>query len=363
MSAFDGLRLVGGARTAFLAPGDHFRSLAAHFLGASAFSLAGERAGVDPSELSQIVMGSLFAAGTGPNPAQRAATESGLSENILSSTIKAGPGSPLVALLQAAHMLGEGEKALVGGMDSVSTQPYLLPGARFGSRLGASQMVDGAAAEAWTGEDDVPLAVTAAMVAQRYQLGDDAVRAWGKERRERGLAALKDGGDQGRLARVEVLMRREALIVREDGELQKAKAQLLAPMADGAAVVVLAKGGEGPELKAWARAGVSPNRTPMAPIEAVSALLAKMGREARDITHLEIDETLGVTPMAAAKELGLEASRINPLGSSLSFGYAGAASAGMGLLNLQQQLTVKGGLGVISYGLGAGGSLALAFEA
>ena len=131
-----------------------------------------------------------------------------------------------------------------------------------------------------------------------------------------------------------------------------------------AAALVLGKGEgiKGAKLIGQARAGVHANRTPLAPVEAVKAVLETTGKSATDLTALLIDESLGLAAIAAERELGIPEERINPRGGALDRGYPGAACAAVALVDLVAELADKGGVGVIAYSAGTGGSLALAFE-
>lgn len=351
-----GIKILSAARTPVGPIGGKMRSLGAHILGSRALSAAGESAQIDPDKVSHIYAGSIFGAGTGPNTAQRAATEAGLGEDVLCATFKAGGGSSLVAFINAAAMLEKGSFALVAGMDSASTQPYFLPGARGGSRLGGGKLVDGAFAEAFTGEDDVPLNITAALQARNKEITEDDQKALVAEKL---AVTAKESFD---LAPVEIFSRRTMEMVNEDEAPIPGITPLLSSLADGAAACVLSHEGQGIEFLDWARAGVYANHTPLAPIEAVKVLLKKLDRKASDIDCLEIDESLGLASLVAEKDLEIERAKINPYGGALSRGYPGAACSGIALYNMNRFLRINGGFGIVSYGTGAGSAIALAFS-
>lgn len=351
-----GVKILSAARTPVGPIGGKMRAVSAHILGSRALSAAGESAQIDPEKVSHIYAGSIFGAGTGPNTAQRAATEAGLGEDVLCATFKAGGGSSLVAFINAAAMLEEGAFALVAGMDSASTQPYMLPGARQGSRLGGGKVLDGAFAEAFTGEDDVPLNITAALQAKNNDIDEDQQKALVAEK---AAVIAKESFD---LAPVEIFSRRTMEKVNEDEAPLPSITPLLSSLSDGAAAVVLSREGQGIEFLGWARAGVYANHTPLAPIVAVKELLKKLGREASELNCLEIDESLGLASLVAEKELGLAREVINPYGGALTRGYPGAACSGIALYNLNRFLRIHGGFGIVSYGTGAGSAIALAFS-
>lgn len=352
------LKLIGGRRVPVGALSGCFRSLHAPILAARAAGAAGEAAGIAPQRVSQVFLGSMFSAGLGPNPAQRVAAESGLGEDPLCMTIKAGGASALAAALACGALLEGDALGLVGGMDSASTQPYLVPAARLGSRLGAGRLVDGAHAEALTGEDDVPLNVMAAMAAQRLELDEEALdRA--------ALAARSKGADDPTRVSMDVIMRREVAHITEDEAPGPRPSPLIAPLADGAAAFFVSRDPEltGVELLAWSRAAETANRTPIAPASAAAKVLKAAGVKASELSAMVIDESLGVAPSAAARELGVDLETINPFGGSQSRGFPGAACAAIALVQLCHRLSETGGLGLISYGTGVGGALALLLRA
>ena len=352
--------ILSGARTPVGALGGLLRPVPTHLLATAAMGRAGELAGITPESVRHVALGAMFGAGSGPNPAQRAATEAGLDEDTLCYTIRAGGASALIALLTSAAMLQDGEHSVIGGMDCASSQPYLLPAARAGVRLGGAKLVDGAHADAWTGEDDVPLNVTSALCAQSLGVEPKDQEALVERRRARGQP---EGAAKLRVS-VEVMRRKGIEQVSEDETPTPAPTPLHASLADAAAALVLGKGEgiKGAKLIGQARAGVHANRTPLAPVEAVKAVLETTGKSATDLTALLIDESLGLAAIAAERELGIPEERINPRGGALDRGYPGAACAAVALVDLVAELADKGGVGVIAYSAGTGGSLALAFE-
>ena len=349
------LRITAVARTPIGALGGQLSPVNPLQLGCAAVGHVGARAGIAGEQVKRLFLGGIFGAGIGPNPAQRVAAECGLDDDTLCLTVRAGAGSALTALLSAGSMLSEGELAIVGGFDSATAQPYLLPRARRGSKLGGARMFDGADAEAWTGEDDVPLNVTSALNARRYEVDDARVDAW----KNRPLEAIEPAV----ITPVEVMARRKAVFVERDEAPGAAPGPFHAPLADAAGCVVLSTDAEasGPRLIGWQQRNVSPNQSPLAAVEALGCLLAAHSIEPTTLAQVELDESLGVSPFVAQAELGISPDRLNPYGGSLNRGYPGGACAALSLINLTCGLA-PGSLGAVSYGLGSGSAIALLFE-
>lgn len=356
--SMDSVRLIGAVRTPIAAQGGIFHAISAPLLAAPAIGALGEATGLKGEQVSQLFLGSVFGAGLGPNPAQRSLLHAGLDSSVLASSIRAGAGSSLVALHLAARSLEGQEVAIVGGADSSSTQPYLLPGARRGSRLGASRLVDGAYADSLTGEDDVPLNVTAEIAAQRLGISEEELEEYIAKKRAALEAAAKPR------APIELMVKRDVVRVTADGALGPRKSRFLAPLADGAAMLALGRGEgfTGPKLIGWARAGTSANRTPLAPLAALRELMTRLGRPMTDLRCAILDESFAVAPLAAKRELRLSDAQINPLGGAMSRGFPGGACSAVALVDLYEILSEQGGLGAVAYGTGTGGSIALAFE-
>ena len=147
--------IVSAARTPIGKFGGAMAGVPATELGAVAIRAAVERAGLDPAtaEVDEVLMGQVLQAGAGQAPARRAALGAGLRDQTPATTINRVCGSGLKAIMLAAAEIraGDAELVVAGGMESMNGAPYLLPGARFGYRLGNGSLVDAAVADAVLG--------------------------------------------------------------------------------------------------------------------------------------------------------------------------------------------------------------------
>src|SRR6187401_1363033 len=136
--------LVSAARTPIGKFGGGLADVPATTLGGIAIKAAVERAGVPVAEIDEALMGQVLQAGVGQAPARQAVLKAGLPDSLSATTINRVCGSGLKAIMLAASEIraGDAEVAIAGGMESMNGAPYLLPGARFGYRLGNAELID-----------------------------------------------------------------------------------------------------------------------------------------------------------------------------------------------------------------------------
>src|SRR6187549_1773901 len=136
--------ILSGCRTAIGTFGGAFKDVSAVELGTVAVREAVRRSGVRPDQVDEVVMGCVLQAGLGMNPARQAAIRAGLPETVPAHTVNKVCGSGLKAVMLATQAIRAGDAHLVvaGGMESMSRAPYLLPGARWGERLGHARALD-----------------------------------------------------------------------------------------------------------------------------------------------------------------------------------------------------------------------------
>jgi acetyl-CoA C-acetyltransferase len=371
------IAILGYARTPIGAQNGALREVLPDKLATAALTGATERSGLEPSALARIGVGTLLDAGRGPNPARALILEAGFEERPEAPptgfAVSAGGGSALEALaLLAGELEGDGAAAAVG-VDSASLAPYLLPEARHGSRLGHGRVLDSALRDAWVvSDEELPLPALAAVAMQPLELD----RARFIEVRRRSLERARAAAGKGEIVTVSVPDAKggEAEFTADElpgsRDLSKGDEVYAAPLADGAAAVVLTtlerarsmKRADAPRVVTVVRASVESRHAPLAPAAALSALLVKTGRKARDLAAIEVDESLFVGAEAARRELGLGDEQLNPRGGAHAYGHPAGACGIRALVALLAQLEGRGGLGAIAYGTGGGGAIALLVE-
>ena len=136
--------ILGTARTPFGKMGGGLSTLDATDLGGTVIEAALERSGVEPGQVQQVVFGQVLQAGQGQIPSRQAQIKAGIPKEVPSETINkvCASGMRAIGLADQAIRAGDTEVAVTGGMESMSQAPYLLPGARFGFRMGDVKAID-----------------------------------------------------------------------------------------------------------------------------------------------------------------------------------------------------------------------------
>jgi acetyl-CoA C-acetyltransferase len=315
----------------------------------------------------KVVWGMARSHTQGMNPGRTIALGAGLAPETYGLTINMACGSGLGAVIAAAQGLAAGEAApvLAGGSEAMSDTPHLLPGLRWGFRLGHVEAPD------VMHQDGLRCPVTGLLMGETIEA---LVRDRGISRQEADAYALESHRRASRadftgeslphpaLDRDECL-RRDASpehlaalppVFREDGQITAGNASALA---DGAAALLLgAPGTPGlGRILGWAEVAVDPMDMGWAPVPAVRVLLAGAGLGVGDIALWELNEAFAVQVLACARDLDLPPDRLNVAGGGISLGHPIGASGARILVTLLHQLRLRGGgLGVATLGIGGG---------
>jgi acetyl-CoA C-acetyltransferase len=370
-------------------------SFSAVDLGAKVVAEAVRRAGIEPQQVDEAIMGNVVSAGLGQNPARQAAIYGGLHPRVAAMTINKVCGSGLKAVALAAQgiQLGETEIAVAGGMESMSNCPYLLPGARTGYRLGNAQLIDSMINDGlWDKYNDFHMGITAELVADKYKISREEQDRFSVESHAKAVHARKSCFFEGQILPIEVPQKKGAPLVikydespREDSTMEtlgrlkpafKKDGTVTAANApgtnDGAAALVVmsdrnaARLGKKPMARIVAQAvsGVEPKWVMMAPVEAVEKLLKKTGWDRdRDVDLIELNEAFAVQAIAVMRELHLDPAKVNVNGGAVALGHPIGASGARILVTLLYELerrNLKRGIAALC--LGGGNAVALAVE-
>jgi len=193
--------VVSAVRTPVGSFGGDFKNVAATELGAHAVRAALERAGISGDEVDEVVLGCVLQAGLGQNPARQSAIAAGIPKEVPSTTINMLCGSGLKSVAIASQMIRTGDVDVVvaGGMENMTRAPYLVPGVRFGARIGDAALVDSLVSDGLTDAfNDIHMGVTAENLADKYGIGreeQDEFAADSQLKAERAIAdvVFKDG--------------------------------------------------------------------------------------------------------------------------------------------------------------------------
>jgi acetyl-CoA C-acetyltransferase len=370
-------------------------SLSATELGAKVVAEAVRRAGIEPGQVDECIMGNVVSAGLGQAPARQAAIRGGLDPRCAAMTINKVCGSGLKAVGLAAQqvMLGESEIVVAGGMESMSNCPYLLAQARTGFRLGHAQALDSMIYDGlWDPYENFHMGMTGELVAEKYNISRQEQDQFAADSHRKAVQATKSCFFESQILPVEIPQKKgEPLVVkkdespREDTTLEtlaklkpafKKDGTVTAGNApgtnDGAAALVVtservaSKLGKQPMARIVAQAvsGVEPKWVMMAPVTAVEKLLAKTGwNRDKDVDLVELNEAFSVQALAVIRELKLDPAKVNANGGAVAIGHPIGASGARILVTLLYEMHRRNvRRGVASLCLGGGNAVALAVE-
>src|SRR5437899_7527374 len=206
------------------------KSFKATALGAIAVPKAVKRAGVEPNDVDEVIMGCVIQAGLGQNPARQAALYGGLPDTVSAVTVNKVCGSGLKAVMMAAQgiQLGDTEIVVAGGMESMSNAPYLLTRAREGYRLGHGKILDTVIQDGlWCAFDDQHMGCTGEVVAERFHVSRVEQDEYALNSHRKASAAIKSGKFKDEIVPIEIAQRKGSPIifdtdepVREDTSLE-----------------------------------------------------------------------------------------------------------------------------------------------
>ncbi|MGA7919614.1 MAG: acetyl-CoA C-acetyltransferase [Candidatus Acidiferrales bacterium] len=369
--------------------------LAATELGAKAVSEAVRRAGIEPNQVDEAIMGNVVQAGLGQNPARQAALRGGLDSRVAAMTINkvCGSGLKAVALAAQAVQLGESEIVAAGGMESMSNCPYLLKGARTGYRLGNQEMYDSMITDGlWDAYENYHMGETGELVAEKYNITRQEQDRFALESHQKAIRAIKSCFFSAQIIPIEIPQKKGDPVIiktdespREDTSLEalaklkpafKKDGTVTAGNApgtnDGAAAVIVTSEktatrlGKQPMARIVAQAvsGVEPRWVMMAPVDAVEKLLKKTGWDRdKDVDLYELNEAFAVAALAVTRVLKLNPEKVNVNGGAVAIGHPIGASGARVLVTLLYELqrrNLKRGIAALC--LGGGNAVALAVE-
>src|SRR6188474_1094861 len=398
--------IVSAARTPIGKFGGALSAVAATTLGGVAIRAAVERAGLDPgtAQIDDVLMGQVLQAGSGQAPARQALLKAGLPDGTSATTINRVCGSGLKAIMLAAAEIkaGDAEVVVAGGMESMNGAPYLLPGARFGLRLGDATLVDSTVADGlWCAIEDCHMGTHAERVAIKDKVSRADQDAFALASHQRAIAAIDAGRFEAEMAPVTVrdAKGRETVVTIDEGPRRDSTAEALAGLkpvfalpdgedradategtvtagnapgiTDGAAATVVAseRAVERLGLKplarivGYAQAEVAPKWLFLAPVEGVRRLLDRIELPIEAFDLIEINEAFAAQTLADGRALGFDWDKVNVNGGAIALGHPIGASGARIVATLLHELDRREGrYGLATLCLGGGGSVAMAVE-
>lgn len=380
--------IVSAVRTAIGTFNGSLKGVSAPDLGAIVIKEALNKAGVNPDQVDEVIMGNVLQAGLGQNPARQASIKAGLPETVPAMTINkvCGSGLKTVHLATQAILAGDADIVVAGGMENMSMAPYLLKGARDGYKMGDQKVVDSMISDGlWCAFNDYHMGVTAENLCDRYGLTreeQDEFAAWSQQK---AVSAIEEGRFDDEIVPVEIPQRKgEAVVFRQDefprkGSTAEGLSKLrpafkkegtvtagnASGINDGAATVVVMSKKKADELgisplvviKGNASAGVDPSVMGIGPVSAVKKVMEKTGMSLEDMGLVEANEAFAAQSLAVDKELHFDKERLNVNGGAIALGHPIGASGTRILVTLIHEMkkrNVTHGLATLCIGGGQG---------
>jgi acetyl-CoA C-acetyltransferase len=396
MPASDDVVILSAVRTPIGKFQGSLSDVTAPQLGAIVVRDAVRRAGMDPKQVDECIMGLVVSAGLGQNPARQAALFGGLPAEVGAMTVNkvCGSGLKAVGLAAQAVLCGDSNVVVAGGMESMTNAPYLLPQARKGYRLGNAEIIDSMVRDGlWDVYNNYHMGNTGENVAEKYNISREEQDEFAVNSHRKAVAAIRECRFKSQIVPVEIPSRKKGQpptrFEKDEGPREDTSAEALRALKpafkkdgtvtagnapgvnDGAAAVVVTSAARAAELgkKPMARivahvtSGIDPAWVMMAPVSAVRKLWEKTGWKPDELDLYEINEAFSVQAIAVIRELGLDPDKVNVNGGAVALGHPIGASGARILVTLLYELErrdLKRGIAALC--LGGGNAVAMAVE-
>ena len=385
--------IVSAVRTPMGSWGGSLKDFSATQLGSFAIKAAIERAGINASEVNEVLMGSVMQANLGQAPARQAARFAGVPDNVPCTTVNKVCASGMKAIMQGAQsiMLGDADVVVAGGMESMSNVPFYNDKQRWGNKYGNVTLIDGLAKDGLTDVyHNYPMGNAADLCAAECKISREEQDAFAIESYKRSQAAQTEGKFDNEIVAVEIPQRKgdpikfdkdeEPWNVKFDkipglkgafGKEGTATAANSSTMNDGAAAVVLMSKEKADALgikplakiKGYADAEQAPEWFTTSPSLAVPKAVEKAGLKMEDINYFELNEAFSVVGIVNSQKMNLKPEQVNANGGAVSMGHPLGASGAriiVTLINVLAQNNAKyGAAGICN---GGGGASAVVIE-
>jgi len=385
--------IVSGARTAIGSFGGSLKDFEATDLGGIAIKAAVERAGLQPADVDEVVMGCVGQAAENAFMARVSSIKAGIPYEATALTVNRLCSSGLQAIVTASMEIKNGfcDIAVAGGGESMSNLPFYLRNARFGYRMGHGELEDGLITALSDPITRDHMGITAENVAERYGITREDQDAYAAKSQEKAAAARAAGKFVDEIVPVEVKVnKKETRMFQEDEYIREGttveKLAKLRPafkkdgtvtagnasgINDCGAAVVLMKESEAEKrgikpivsIVDAAVAGVDPAYMGIGPIPAVEKLLKKTGLKKEEIGLYELNEAFASQSLACIRELGLDPEKVNVNGSGISLGHPiGATGCIITIKLMNEMVRRQEKYGIATLCIGGGQGLAVLFE-
>ncbi len=386
--------ITAAVRTAVGKFGGSIAKVSAADLGAHVIkALLARAGGVQPQQISEVIMGQVLTAGVGQNPARQALIHAGLPDGVPGMTVGKVCGSGLKATHLAAQAIkcGDADIVIAGGQENMSAAPHVLQGSRDGFRMGDAKLIDSMITDGlWDAFNNYHMGATAENVAKKYEISRREQDEFAAASQQKAEAAQKAGRFKAEIAPFEIVTRKATTVFDSDefirfgttaealGELKPAfskdgtvTAGNASGINDGAAAVMMMSARKADELglkplawvRAYSSAGVDPKIMGMGPVPAAQLCLKKAGWTHQDLDLMEINEAFAAQAIGVNRQMGWDTSKINVNGGAIAIGHPIGASGCRILVTLLHEMIRRDAKkGLASLCIGGGMGVALAIE-
>ena len=384
--------IVAAGRTAVGKFGGSLAKVPAADLGAHVIKGLLARSGIDPTLISEAILGQVLTAGVGQNPARQAVIKAGLPNVIPAMTINKVCGSGLKATHLAAQAIlcGDANIVIAGGQENMSAAPHAMPGSRDGTRMGDIKLIDTMIVDGlWDAFNQYHMGITAENVAKKFEVSRAAQDEFALQSQLKAEAAQKAGKFKDEILPLDIVSKKGTVVFDSDeyikpGTTLESLAALRPAFAkdgtvtagnasglnDGAAAVLMMSATMAKDLgltplariKAYSSSGLDPAIMGMGPVSATRLCLKKAGWTAQDLDLMEINEAFAAQAIAVNQEMGWDTSKINVNGGAIAIGHPIGASGARILVTLIYEMIrcdAKRGLAALCIGGGMGVALAI----
>jgi acetyl-CoA C-acetyltransferase len=392
MSDDNTIVIASAARTPVGSFNGSLSSLPGHELGKIAIKAAIERAGVQPGEVSEVILGQVLTAGQGQNPARQASIAAGIPVDSPAWGVNQVCGSGLRAVALAAQQIQSGAATIVvaGGQESMSQSQHSAH-LRNGTKMGGLDLVDTMIKDGlWEAFNGYHMGTTAENVARQWQITREDQDKFAVASQNKAEAAKKAGKFKDEIVAVTIKGKKGDTVVAEDEYIKEGvtvdsvaklrpafdkagtvTAANASGINDGAAALVLMTAAEAKKrgieplarIVSWAQAGVDPSIMGTGPIPASKKALEKAGWQPKDLDLVEANEAFAAQACAVNKGVGWDTDKVNVNGGAIAIGHPIGASGARVLTTLVHEMKRRGakkGLATLCIGGGMGIAMCVA---
>ncbi len=391
MRKLNNVVIVSATRTAVGKFGGSLKDFSPGQLGSLVLKDALKRAGVEPGEVDEVIMGNVLSAGQGQNVARQSAIWAGIPKEVPAFSVNKVCGSGLKSILLGAQaiMLGDADVVLAGGAETMSMTPYALKKNRWGAKMGNDEVVDLMIYDGlWDVFNNYHMGITAENVAEKYSVTRDEQDEFAVRSQNKAEAAIKAGRFKEEIVPIEVPHAKGGPVIFDTDEfprfgttkdsLKKLKpafkkegtvtAGNASGVNDGAAAVLLMSEKKAKEkglsqlatIKSYGFCGVSPETMGLGPIGATRKAIDRAGITVDKLDLIELNEAFAAQGIPVIKELGLNPDRVNVNGGAIAIGHPIGASGTRILVTLLHELVRRNGTyGLATLCIGGGQGIAM----